>query len=194
MGNVSISGGSSGYVLSTDGAGDLSWVEQTGGGGTPGGANTQIQFNNSGAFDGDANLTYDYTSQTLSVDGPFVGNSIQVGYGAAKFSTTEVYFATTISAVPDQVLYAISATDIVGVDFHINATNDTLGAMQSTKISSIVYNGVVQFNEYAGLKINGGIGAFDLAYDAGNASVILSATPDSSTETIYRMLITAYSN
>ena len=194
VGNVSISGGSSGYVLSTDGAGDLSWVEQTGGGGTPGGANTQIQFNNSGAFDGDANLTYDYTSQTLSVDGPFVGNSIQVGYGAAKFSTTEVYFATTISAVPDQVLYAISATDIVGVDFHINATNDTLGAMQSTKISSIVYNGVVQFNEYAGLKINGGVGAFDLAYDAGNASVILSATPDSSTETIYRMLITAYSN
>lgn len=33
VGNVIITGGSSGYVLSTDGSGTLSWVEQSGGGG-----------------------------------------------------------------------------------------------------------------------------------------------------------------
>ena len=33
VGNVHISGGSSGYVLSTDGSGSLSWVEQSGSGG-----------------------------------------------------------------------------------------------------------------------------------------------------------------
>ena len=40
------------------GAVTASWTE-SGGGGTPGGSNTQIQFNNSGAFGGSANLTWD---------------------------------------------------------------------------------------------------------------------------------------
>lgn len=37
-----------------------------GGGGTPGGANTQIQFNNSGAFGGSANLTWNGTTLTTN--------------------------------------------------------------------------------------------------------------------------------
>ena len=34
VGNINISGGSSGYVLSTNGSGSLSWVAQSGGGST----------------------------------------------------------------------------------------------------------------------------------------------------------------
>jgi hypothetical protein len=65
--NVHISGGSSGQVLSTDGAGNLSWISAGGGGGgTPGGSNTQIQFNDAGSFGGSANLTFDKTTNTLS--------------------------------------------------------------------------------------------------------------------------------
>ena len=37
---------------------DATWVVPAGGGGTPGGANTNVQFNNSGAFGGDAGFTY----------------------------------------------------------------------------------------------------------------------------------------
>ena len=37
-----------------------------GGGGTPGGSNTQVQFNDSGAFGGDAGLTYNKTTDTLT--------------------------------------------------------------------------------------------------------------------------------
>jgi len=33
VGNITITGGTANYVLSTDGTGNLSWVEQTGGGG-----------------------------------------------------------------------------------------------------------------------------------------------------------------
>lgn len=36
-------------------------------GGTPGGANTQVQFNNSGAFAGDADFTYNSTTNELTV-------------------------------------------------------------------------------------------------------------------------------
>ena len=54
--NVHISGGSATQVLTTDGAGNLSWQTVTSGG-TPGGTNTNVQFNDSGSFGGSANLT-----------------------------------------------------------------------------------------------------------------------------------------
>lgn len=38
-----------------------------GGGGTPGGSDTQVQFNDAGSFGGDASLSYDKTTGTLSV-------------------------------------------------------------------------------------------------------------------------------
>jgi hypothetical protein len=40
-----------------------------GGGGTPGGSNTQIQFNNSGSFGGSANLIWDGTNVQLGTQG-----------------------------------------------------------------------------------------------------------------------------
>jgi hypothetical protein len=40
-----------------------------GGGGTPGGADTQVQFNNAGAFDGDAGLTWNDTNSALTIGG-----------------------------------------------------------------------------------------------------------------------------
>lgn len=65
-----ISGGTNGYVLQTDGAGNLTWTAQTGGGGgngTPGGANTQVQFNDAGSFGGEGNFTYDSANHILNV-------------------------------------------------------------------------------------------------------------------------------
>jgi len=68
--NVVIGGGTAGYVLSTDGAGTLSWTAQTGGGGngTPGGANTAVQFNDAGTFGGEATFTYNKVTNLLTVD------------------------------------------------------------------------------------------------------------------------------
>ena len=59
--------GSAGQFLSTDGSGNTSWTA-AGSGGTPGGATTQVQYNNAGAFGGAAGFTFDGTSQvTLGV-------------------------------------------------------------------------------------------------------------------------------
>ena len=63
--------GTAGYVLSTDGANpqQLSWIAPGGGGGgTPGGANTDIQFNNAGAFGGSANLTWNNSTTNLTAN------------------------------------------------------------------------------------------------------------------------------
>ncbi len=65
--NVVIGGGVNGYVLSTDGLGTTSWVAQTGGGGSaPGGANTQIQYNDAGTLEGDATFTFNNTTDVVS--------------------------------------------------------------------------------------------------------------------------------
>jgi hypothetical protein len=45
-----------------------------GGGGTPGGSNTQVQFNDGGSFGGDAGLVYNKTSDALTVAGDVTGS------------------------------------------------------------------------------------------------------------------------
>jgi trimeric autotransporter adhesin len=57
------------YVLKTNGSGQLSWTEQTGGGGTPGGSDTQIQYNNAGSFGGASGLVTDGSNLTLNAQG-----------------------------------------------------------------------------------------------------------------------------
>ena len=96
----------------------------------------------------------------------------------------------------NQVLYSIPTENISGVEFHIIATDSVSGTRQSSKISSVVYNGQVQFNEYAGLYINGGVGTLSVDYNPGNiitpAALELKVTPDSSNQTVYKMLITVF--
>jgi len=58
--------------------GNLDEVSVGGGGGTPGGADTQIQYNNSGVFAGSADLTWDNTAKEFSVG----GNILMTGTGA----------------------------------------------------------------------------------------------------------------
>ena len=198
--NVKITGGINGYVLTTDGTGNLSWQAGGGGGGngTPAGSNTQIQFNDNGLFGASPFFTFNNSTNTVQVAGNLIANTFQIGAGVYQFSTSEVYFATTASTSPRQVLYSIPTQDISGVEFHIIATDPTAGTRQSSKISSVVYNGQVQFNEYAGLYINGGIGTLEVDYTAGNiivpSALQLLVTPDSSSQTVYKMLITVFSS
>ena len=71
VGNVTITGGTNGYVLQTDGAGNLTWTAQTGGGGgngTPAGANTQVQFNDEGNFGAVAGFTFNKANTLLTTN------------------------------------------------------------------------------------------------------------------------------
>ena len=84
LGNVSnlhISGGTANYVLSTDGSGSLSWVAQSGGGGSANaaGSNTQVQFNDGGSFGATANFAFNKTSNVLSVDKATLLNGANLG-------------------------------------------------------------------------------------------------------------------
>lgn len=60
--------GTSGQALVTNGTGTLSWATPTG---TPGGSTTQVQFNDGGVFGGDADFTYNKTTNILTAAGGF---------------------------------------------------------------------------------------------------------------------------
>ena len=196
--NIHISGGINGYVLSTDGAGNLSWSAGGGGGGNgvPGGANTQVQYNDNGLFGGSQFLTFNENTNTFQIAGNLIANTTQVGAGVYKFSTTSVYAATTASMVPNQLLWSTLAANVSGIDFHIIGTDLGSGTRQVSKISSVILGNIVQWNEYGSLLINGGVGSFDVAYAPGNIIVAptieLRVTPDSINSTTYKIMITEY--
>ncbi len=64
---------SSNRILESNAAGDLSWIN-TPTGGTPGGADTQMQYNNGGAFGGATGLTWDDSTNILSIGTRFEGD------------------------------------------------------------------------------------------------------------------------
>ncbi len=71
---ISSTAPASGQCLQYDGTNIVGGT--CGSGGAPGGTNAAVQFNNSGAFGGDAtNFTYNSTSHTLTVTGTVVANS-----------------------------------------------------------------------------------------------------------------------
>lgn len=73
--------GTSGYSLTTDGSGNTSWTSVSGGGGSPGGANTYVQYNSSGSFGGDSGFVYT-GSGAAQLTGSLIvgGNSTASGY------------------------------------------------------------------------------------------------------------------
>ena len=195
--NLHISGGQNGYVLQTDGTGNLSWTAGGGGGnGVPGGSNTQIQYNDAGTFGGSAYLTFNESTNTFQVAGNLIANSAQLGAGIYQFSTQYVYFATTSSTATDQLLWSVEVANVSGVDFHIISTDVAGSTRQSAKISTVVLGNSVVWNEFGSLQINGGTGSFSVVYEEGtiiSPSIIkLLVTPDSANSTTYKMMITEY--
>ena len=195
--NLKIQGGFPGQVLTTDGVGNLSFTDAGGGGnGSPGGSNTTVQYNNSGAFGGSPYFTFNNITNTLSINGNFIANSIQMGAGAYTWSTSYVYFATTASSASQQVLFSIPVADISGVEFEIIATEAAGPSRQSCKINALYYNGTIDYNEYASLFVNGGVGNFEVDYNGGNIitqpSLELKVSPNTSNPVTYKMLIIVY--
>lgn len=66
-------------------------------GGAPGGANTQVQFNNSGEFGASANLTFDSSTNILTVTGNIAANNANLGNVVTANYLTSTSGCVTIS-------------------------------------------------------------------------------------------------
>lgn len=195
--NIRIDGGLNGYVLTTDGLGNLSWSAGGGGSGngTPGGANTQLQYNAAGSFGGSPFLTFNDSENTLRVAGNLIANSITIGSGIFKFSRSNVFFATT-SSVANTSIISINANKVSSVDYTVIATDEIAGNRQVSKLSAVLYDSSVNYNEFSTLTVNGLVGNLTVGYDPGDivkpATITLYVEPFSNNHSTYKVQITAY--
>ena len=85
--------------------------------GEPGGSNTQVQFNDSGAFGGDSDFTYNKTTNTLTVP----------NLAVEDVDVTGVSNALTVNCDSGNVgIYVISTDSIATIRFEDSATNDVI--------------------------------------------------------------------
>ena len=196
--NLHIDGGLPDYVLTTDGAGNLTWA--VAGGDTPAaGSNTQIQYNNNNAFGSEASFTYNDFTHTASVTN-FVTT------GNVNFNSTANVGLGSVSNVhigggsPDYVLstdgtgnlsWAISggATPPAGLNTQIQYNNNNAFGSEASftynqtthtaSVTNFVTTGNVNFNSASNVSIGsvsnihipGGIDGYYLQTDgSGNLS------------------------
>jgi hypothetical protein len=89
---LTISGGTNGQYLQTDGTGNLAWVAGGGSGnGAVGGSNTQIQFNDAGSFGGQSGFTFNKISNVLATPGNITATGNIIG---ASLTTSGVLSVT----------------------------------------------------------------------------------------------------
>ena len=126
--------------------GTLDEVGAGGGAATPGGADTQVQFNDSGALGGDAGLTYDKTTDKLTVAG-----DIDLDDGGT--------FSTTLQTVTPTANRTVSIPDATGTIGLVNGPTGSIqfnqaGALSGTSdfSTSLVWNNAT--TTFTGLKLN----------------------------------------
>ena len=102
-------------------------ISEGGGGGTPGGSDTQIQFNDGGSFGGDSDLTYNKTTNTLQ---------------SAGFITASLGFSGSLTRLTDGSSYIKSGNGI-------NVVSSSNGSI------TLKVNKELVFNELLGGNANG---------------------------------------
>ena len=180
--NVRILGGTAGFVLKTDGVGNLSWVAQSAGSGggtsTPGGDDTQIQYNSAGSFAGSTGLTYNNSTNTLTVD-----NIVASGAGLTSLPganvTGEVAFAAVANSVAGAnvtgavvlATYATTANAVAGG----NVSGAVTYAVTANAVAGANVSGEVSFaataNAVAGANVSGAVAFATTANSVAGANV-----------------------
>jgi hypothetical protein len=124
----------------------LDEVGAGGGAATPGGADTQVQFNDGGALGGDAGLVYDKTTDKLTV-----GGDIDLDDGGT--------FSTTLQTVTPTANRTVSIPDATGTIGLVNGPTGSIqfnqaGALNGTSdfSTSLVWNNAT--TTFTGLKLN----------------------------------------
>jgi hypothetical protein len=158
--NVSITGGTNGDILTTNGSGTISWVNPATIPPVAAGSNSAVQFNNSGILGASSNLTYNTISGLLTINGNLstqnatLGNMVQANYFAGNGSQ----------------LSAITAANIVGT---------VLSAATASVVTSPIQSNITTVGTLANLDVSGNsaLGNYAFAnYFVGNGIELSSIT------------------
>lgn len=131
-------------------------------GGTPGGSNTQIQFNNAGAFAGDAGLTWDNTGKILAVtrsNGSGIGGRI-IAYNSSALSINA--FASSDACLESTLNCTQMIQGWLNLDVTSAANWFQLRALQGSDYYPIVGRRSTGGPVHLGGDINTGLGWFSV--------------------------------
>ena len=180
LNNVVLTSPASGEVLKYNGTNWVNGTDDAGSGGSPGGSDTQIQFNSSGTFAGSSSLTWNGT--TLTTSGLFTTSGASIS-GEAFFlddvsflggATTRNVFNTTATTVN---AFGASTSLTMG------ATTGTTSIRNNFSVSgNITVTGTVDGRDVAtdGTKLDGIEASADVT-DAGNVNPLIDAHLNTST-------------
>lgn len=206
--NVKIDGGTNGYVLQTDGLGNLSWTSQTGGGGSgvPGGANTQIQFNDgTGNFGGNAGFTFDYITGamavpgTLSASGTLTGTRLisNIATGTAPLVVTSTTQVANLNVATSGVAGTVTTAAQPNITSVGTLTSLTVtGNISGANITGTHYGAATGLTSIPGANVSGTVANATYAVSSGSATtagtVTTAAQPNiTSTGTLASLTVTA---
>jgi hypothetical protein len=192
---IKIWGGSNGYVLTTDGTGNLSWTAGGNGGGggnaTPGGSNTQVQFNDNGSFGGNAAFTFDKTTGALTVNGHISGTTLgitgNIAVGNASLGViaqagifsgsgnqlSNIQAANITGTIANANYSTFAGTVITGAQPNITSvgTLNGLQAVGNTSLSNLIVTGNVIVGQRLSMNANSNLTTIGTVHFANSPNV-----------------------
>ena len=137
--NVKITGGTGGYVLQTDGTGNLSWVAQSGGGGGGASISNGNSSVNIPTANGNINLTANGNTSFIVTElgANLSGNLLATGNINAQYFTGNGYYLTGVDTSPANISNGISNVEVV---FNGNVTTSVNG---NANILTVTGTGIV---------------------------------------------------
>ena len=111
-------------------ANELVMAAESGGGGTPGGSDTQVQFNDGGSFGGDADFTWDKTNNVLSWG----------GWNFDPVSTTSLSINTQSQSITG------AANTVIGADAGTHITSETNNTLIGSNAAGNATTNMGSFN------------------------------------------------
>jgi len=158
--NIKITGGTNGYVLQTDGTGNLDWVAQSGGGtGSPGGSNTQIQYNDGGSFGGNTGFTFNELTGNVAIP----GNLTVAGNIVGTFNSNFANYAGNVTVSNQPNITSVGTLANLSVTGYIEGGNiyANSGSMYAVNLGgSLLTNAqpnITSVGTLTGLNVTGNI-------------------------------------
>ena len=180
IGNLKITGGTNGYVIQTDGTGNLSWanLSSTLGNANVAGSNTQIQYNDGTNLAGSANLTFNAATSTLAVIGNITATNANLGnLATANFFSGDGSLLTNLN---------IAAASVANANYAAYAGNITTAAQPNITsvgtLTSLTVSGSTNLGAVGNVSITGGTAGYVLKTDGtGNLSWVAQPSVSSIT-------------
>jgi len=188
VGNVTITGGSGGYVLSTNGSGGLSWIAINSSGISNGTSNISIPVSNGNVnVTSGGNTTMVVTGTGANITGSLNVSNTVVSNAGVSINNSAIYTSslTTTSITANQTIATLALTSsyVTAVEYLVKGV-DLTGTKYSVATVMAVTNGTISdFSTFGVVNIGGGTGA--LAVNISGSNIALQVTPTSSNSTVW---------